>query len=195
MKLVVGLGNPGRKYAGTRHNVGFEVLADLARRYSATTSSMNDAEVADVVIGGERVFLCAPQTFMNLSGRAVRQIADFYKIEAEDLLVVCDDLNLPCGRLRLRGKGSAGGQKGLADIIQRLGTNEFARLRIGIGSPPPRMDGAAFVLAKFLPEERSVIDEAVLRAADGVEAWVRDGTQRAMNTVNAPEPDTESENL
>ena len=192
MKLVVGLGNPGQKYSGTRHNVGFDVLAALARRWSAETRPVDEAEVADVVIQGQRVLLCAPQTFMNLSGRAVRPIVDFYKIPYDQILVVCDDLNLPCGRLRMRTKGSAGGQKGLADIIQRLGSNEFSRLRIGVGSPPPRMDASAFVLAKFFPEERPAVDVAIEKAADGVEHWVEHGTQKAMNIVNAPAPDSDA---
>src|SRR5690349_12898386 len=122
MKLIVGLGNPGRKYAGTRHNIGFEVLAELGRRnQAAAPRSAFEAEISEVAIAGERVLLASPQTFMNLSGRSVRKILDFYKLEHSDLLVICDDLNLPTGRLRLRAAGSAGGQKGLQNIIEHLG--------------------------------------------------------------------------
>ncbi len=186
MKLVVGLGNPGRKYAGTRHNVGFDVLDELSRRASAPAprSSM-DALVADAQLAGERVLLAAPQTFMNLSGRSVRQMIDFYKLPLDDLLVVCDDLNLPCGKLRLRKSGSAGGQKGLQSIIQQLGTEDFPRLRIGIDRPPPRMDSAAYVLARFSAHEREDIERAILVAADGVEFWLREGAEAAMNRINA----------
>jgi peptidyl-tRNA hydrolase, PTH1 family len=185
MKIVVGLGNPGAKYRGTRHNVGFEVLAELAKRHGGSTSTLkHDAELAEVFLSGEKVLLVAPQTYMNLSGKSVWPLVDFYKLPLEDLLVVCDDLNLDVGRLRLRASGSAGGQKGLQNIIQVLGTEDFARLRIGIGRPPGRMDAADYVLSRFLSEERETIDEALLNAADGVESWVKDGCDRAMNKVN-----------
>ncbi|HUG92670.1 MAG TPA: aminoacyl-tRNA hydrolase [Planctomycetaceae bacterium] len=188
MKLVVGLGNPGAKYRGTRHNVGFDVLAEVARRLGGPAAALKfDAELADAFDGGEKVLLAAPQTYMNESGRAVRAICDFYQAATSDLLVVCDDINLDCGRLRMRPGGSDGGQKGLRDIINRLGTEEFARLRIGIGRPPGRMDAAAYVLSRFRTEEREVIDEAIQRAADGVEVWRRAGLEAAMNRVNAPE--------
>jgi PTH1 family peptidyl-tRNA hydrolase len=190
MKIAVGLGNPGAKYRGTRHNVGFEVLAELARRHGGSTSTLeHDAELAEVFLGGEKVLLVAPQTYMNQSGKSVWPLVDFYKLPLEDLLVVCDDFNLDLGRLRLRASGSAGGQKGLQNIIQVLGSEEFARLRIGIGRPPGRMDPADFVLSKFLSEERETIDEAILAAADGVEFWVKDGCERAMNKVNTTPKD------
>jgi len=187
MKVIVGLGNPGRKYVGTRHNVGFEVLARLARQHGAdAVRGRFDAEIADITTGGERLLLAAPQTYMNLSGRSVRQILDFYKLDADRLLIVCDDLNLDVGRLRLRASGSAGGQKGLQDTINHLGTQDFARLRIGIGRPPGRMDATAYVLQKFSAADRELIDEAVVRAADAAVLWATDGVQTAMNSVNAP---------
>jgi PTH1 family peptidyl-tRNA hydrolase len=190
MKLVVGLGNPGRKYTGTRHNIGFDVLDELARRNAAPAPrSMMDAQVSDVVIGDQRVLLAAPQTYMNLSGRAVRQIVDFYKLPLDDVLIVCDDLNLPCGKLRLRRSGSAGGQKGLQNIIEQLGTEEFARLRIGIDRPTPPMEPTAYVLARFSPQEREAISTAVLDAAEGVEVWLRAGADAAMNRINSGKPD------
>ena len=186
MKIVVGLGNPGAKYRGTRHNVGFETLAELAKRHGGSTSTLkHEAELVEIFLGGDKILLVAPQTYMNLSGRSVWPLVDFYKLPLEELLVVCDDLNLDVGRLRLRAKGSAGGQKGLQNIIQRLGSEEFARLRIGIGRPPGRMNSADYVLAKFLSEERETIDHAILSAADGVEWWVKEGCETAMNKINA----------
>lgn len=187
MKLVVGLGNPGPKYAGTRHNVGFDVLDRLAS--AAPGSSVwtkFESELCDIALGSEKVLLVAPQTFMNLSGRAVRGVMDFYKVTPDDLLVICDDLNLEPGRLRLRPSGSAGGQKGLQNIIQHLGTQDFARLRIGIGRPPGRMDAAAYVLQKFSDREQQEMDVALAEAAEGVGLWVREGIQAAMNRLNAP---------
>jgi PTH1 family peptidyl-tRNA hydrolase len=190
MKLVVGLGNPGRKYTGTRHNVGFDVLDELSRRNAVPAPrSMMQAQIADAMIAGQRVLLAAPQTYMNLSGRAVRQIVEFYKLPLQDLLIVCDDLNLPCGKLRLRRSGSAGGQKGLQSIIEQLGTEDFARLRIGIDRPAPPMDATAYVLARFSPQERATISSAVVDAAEGVELWVRGGAENAMNRINSGKPD------
>lgn len=190
MKLVVGLGNPGRKYAGTRHNVGFETLAELARRCGAAGPQVKfDAELLDVSLAGSRVLLAAPQTYMNLSGRSVRQILTFYKLPLDEILVVCDDLNLPCGRLRLRRSGSAGGQKGLQNIIDQLGTQEIARLRIGIDRPAnDRVDPADYVLSRFFSEQREIIDRAIPAAADAVELWVTAGIDAAMNRTNVPDP-------
>lgn len=186
MKLIVGLGNPGRKYVGTRHNVGFDVVAELSRRGSAAAPRRAfDAELTEIAVGGERVLLAAPQSYMNLSGRPVRQILDFYKLGLADLLVVCDDFNLPLGRLRLRRNGSAGGQKGLKNIIEHVGTEEFARLRIGIDRPPERMDATAYVLQKFSANEREAMSTAVRAAADAAELWVTQGPDAAMNRVNA----------
>ncbi len=187
MKVVVGLGNPGRKYIGTRHNVGFDVLARLAHERGAdSVRTKFEAEITEITVGTERLLLVAPQTFMNLSGRSVRQIVDFYKLSADDVLLICDDLNLEAGRLRLRAAGSAGGQKGLQNTIDHLGTQQFARLRVGIGRPPGRMDAAAYVLQKFSASDREIIDVTVAQAADAVILWAEDGVQSAMNSVNAP---------
>ncbi|HTU26647.1 MAG TPA: aminoacyl-tRNA hydrolase [Pirellulales bacterium] len=185
MKLVVGLGNPGRKYVGTRHNVGFVVLGELARRFGASKAkSAVDAEWSETLIGSEKTLLVWPQTFMNLSGSAVLRLRDFYKLSNEELLVVCDDFHLPLGKLRMRGAGSAGGQKGLADILRRLGTEGIARLRIGIGTPPPGFETADFVLSKFRREESAEIDLAVQRAADAASDWITLGLASAMNKYN-----------
>ena len=191
MKLIVGLGNPGAKYTGTRHNVGFDVLATLARRFDVgRPKSKFKAEVAETRIGNEKTILLSPLTYMNLSGQSVRAAIDFYKCEAEDLLVICDDLNLELARLRIRISGSAGGQNGLRDIIQRLGHQDFCRLRIGIGKVPNGWDAADFVLGKFSSEDVADMTAGITRAADAVETWIKDGPQQAMNRFNgSPEND------
>ena len=185
MKLIVGLGNPGKQYVDTRHNVGFDLLAELANRHAAGSPKKKfHAELREASIGGQPVLLMAPQTFMNLSGQAVQPARDFYKIENEDLLVVCDDFALPIGKLRMRASGSAGGQKGLSDIIQRFGADTIPRLRIGIGPLPPSWDAAGFVLGKFSLEERNAITKSIQKAADVVAIWVREGIVKAMNENN-----------
>jgi len=185
MKLIVGLGNPGRKYAGTRHNVGFEVLAELAKRLGADKpKSRFDGELTEAQIDSQRVLLLWPLTYMNNSGGCVQPTRDFYKVASEDLLVVCDDVSLPTGKLRLRAKGSSGGQKGLKDIIGRLGTEEFPRLRIGIGTQPPGWELADYVLSKFSSDEEPVVREAISKAADAAIDWIRSGLAPAMNKYN-----------
>ncbi len=192
MKLIVGLGNPGSQYAGTRHNVGFDVLGELGRRFGAgATQTKYKSELADVQIGSEKVLLIAPMTFMNCSGEAVIQFANFYRPDLTELVVVCDDMNLAGGRIRWRAKGTAGGQKGLDDIIRRLGSNEFPRLRIGIGRPPGQMDTTSWVLGRFREEERLTQDLARVRAADSLEKWVREGLDPVMNEFNR-DPETDS---
>jgi PTH1 family peptidyl-tRNA hydrolase len=186
MKVVVGLGNPGAKYAHTRHNVGFDVLSRLATRLNAGAAQAKfEAECVDVRIGDEPVLLAAPQTYMNCSGRAVRRIVDFYQLPLDHVLIVCDDIHLDLGRLRFRKSGSAGGQKGLADILRHLGTQDVARLRIGIGQPPGRMAATDFVLSRFRSDEQEAVENALERAADGVETWVAQGIDAAMNRFNA----------
>jgi len=185
MKLVAGLGNPGKKYAGTRHNVGFDVVTELARRLKAPTArAAFDGLVTEVTHAGEKVLLLAPQTFMNRSGQSVQKARDFYKLELTDLLLVCDDFNLPLARLRMRTKGSAGGQKGLADTIRALGTEEFARLRVGVGEPPSTWDAADWVLSRFSRDERPEIDVTIVQAADAILEWVAAGPGPCMNRYN-----------
>lgn len=185
MKLIVGLGNLGRKYDQTRHNVGFEVLDRLAKRFGdGAARDKFDGRLMEARVGGERVLLLWPHTFMNRSGDCVGPVIEFYKLELADLLVVCDDFNLPLGKLRFRRDGSAGGQNGLADIIRRLGTEEFSRLRLGIGPVPENWDAADFVLGKFAADERDTVDEILARAADGAECWVTDGIETCMNRFN-----------
>ena len=186
MKLIAGLGNPGRKYEQTRHNIGFEVARSLAERHSGTTPSKKfEGEISELRIGGEKVLVLCPHTYMNASGQSVRKAFDFFKLSLEDLLVICDDLNLPCGRVRLRRAGSAGGQKGLADISRHLGTDQWARLKIGIGRPPAQWQVTDYVLGKFESEEQEPIRSAVQRSADAAECWVQDGITPAMNRYNA----------
>jgi PTH1 family peptidyl-tRNA hydrolase len=184
-KIVVGLGNPGKRYAGTRHNVGFAVIDTLARGPQAGGFHERfDAEVAELIEDGGKVLLVKPQTFMNLSGRCVRQLVDFYQVPLEDLLVVCDDINLPLGQLRVRARGTHGGHNGLRDIQAHLGTTEYSRLRIGVGSPE-EVDAADHVLARFRPSEQPVIDEAVLLATQAVTVWLHRGVEACMNQFNA----------
>ncbi len=186
LKLIVGLGNPGRKYDGTRHNVGFQVIAELHERFGKPRpSSKFESELVQVSTANHKVILQSPLTFMNLSGKSVRGASDFYKIPVDQILVICDDFNLDLGRLRFRPKGSAGGQNGLKDIIQRLGTQEFARLRLGVGKPPENWDVANYVLSKFRDDEQADLGKMIKRAADSVVVWLDEGTQKAMNRFNA----------
>ncbi|MCH7725629.1 MAG: aminoacyl-tRNA hydrolase [Planctomycetes bacterium] len=186
MKLFVGLGNPGRKYARTRHNIGFEVLAELARRFGTSKpKSKFQGKIVEAVINNESSLLLCPLTYMNNSGNSVQPARDFYKLPDDELLVICDDFNLPLAKLRFRARGSAGGQKGLHDIIQRLGTDKFARLRIGIGAPPEDWDVADYVLSKFTKQEIPEVEKAVSRAADVAAIWISEGVEHCMNHFNA----------
>lgn len=186
MKLVIGLGNPGRRYAATRHNVGYEVVAQLARRHAAGPPRARfQGEVLEATVGSESLLLLRPETFMNLSGTSVLEARQFYKVPLDELLVVCDDLNLPLGKLRVRPGGSSGGQKGLEDIIRRLGSDEVPRLRIGIGQPPPQWQWADYVLSKFGKDEVPEIELAVQRAADAVAVWATGGLSECMNRYNS----------
>lgn len=187
-KYVVGLGNPGRSYARTRHNIGFAVVDALAKRWACPAERAAFAGVLRDVrpsVGGQsrRVMMLQPQTYMNCSGRAVRQMVDFYKVPPDDLLIVLDDMALPVGQLRVRAEGSAGGHNGLSDILSALGSNVVSRLRIGIGSPPPG-DWKDFVLSSFSPQEQETIDRAIEQAAAAVEDWVFHGTGYVMDNYN-----------
>ena len=185
MKLVVGLGNPGAQYAGTRHNAGFDVITELVRRWQPGKSQMKFSSVIwEVFADSGKVLLVTPTTYMNRSGEAVQQIARFYQVLPQDVAVICDDINLPLGRIRWRASGSAGGQKGLADIIQKLGTDQIPRLRLGVGRPPGQMDASDFVLSRFRAEEREESEIMTKIAADSAEAWLADGVVSAMNRYN-----------
>lgn len=184
--LVVGLGNPGRKYERNRHNAGFHCLDRLAEAYQMSFDTSRDqARVALGRVAGRRVALAKPQTFMNDSGLAVGALARFYKVEPDQTLVIYDDLDLPQGTLRLRPNGSAGGHRGMLSIIQHLGTRDFSRLRIGIGRPPGRMPPKAYVLQDFSEDEWAEMQEVYARAVAAVESFIVDGIKEAMNRFNA----------
>ncbi|MBZ0298768.1 MAG: aminoacyl-tRNA hydrolase, partial [Anaerolineae bacterium] len=200
LSLIVGLGNPGKQYEHTRHNVGWMVLDELARRHSLSfDKTEKKALTASGSIGGKKVLLAKPQTYMNLSGEAVRGLVDFYKIDLAQILIIEDDLDIPLGTLRLRQSGSAGGQGGLKSIIQHLGTNEFNRIRFGIGRPPGKMTPRDYVLQEFKGDDAILVREVVDRAVDAVEVWLRDGIEAAMTHFNGdiqkrtPEPQTDPE--
>ena len=183
--IIFGLGNPGRKYAGTRHNVGFDAVTALADAFGIKLSdTMLKGLSGRGIIAGQRVILVQPQTFMNLSGECVRAYADFYKVPPEQILVLCDDISLEPGKLRLRVKGSAGGHNGLKSIIANLGTSVFPRLRIGVGEKPFGWDLADHVLARFPKEEEPLIREAFKKGTEEVPLYLTEGAEAAMNRFN-----------
>lgn len=183
MKLIVGLGNPGKSYAGTRHNVGFRVVDALARRWRIEMAAEKfHAWFGKGEVAGASAVLLKPTTFMNRSGQAVLAAGRFYRLELPDVLVVYDDTALDLGRLRLRKKGSAGGHNGLADVLTRLGTEEIFRLRVGIGAPLGGL--TPYVLGSFSASEEEVVERVFPRAADAIERWVTDGPDAAMNAFN-----------
>ncbi len=183
--MIVGLGNPGREYENTRHNIGFTGIEALAKAYQLPFSGKKAKAIfADGTIAEKRVLIVKPQTYMNLSGSAVRGLADFYQITPQQIMVVSDDLDIPLGTLRLRPKGGAGGQKGVRDIIQQLGTDEFPRLRFGIGRPPGNMEPAKYVLQPFRRDDNVLLQETLDRAVRALEDWLRFGLEHAMNRHN-----------
>jgi PTH1 family peptidyl-tRNA hydrolase len=199
MKLVVGLGNPGKEYVGTRHNIGFEVLDAFATKLGWVSSPAEFNRLAkekfealafngsvQLAAGGTgKVLLLKPLTYMNLSGRSVQAALAFYQLTPQDLLVVLDDVALPCGKIRLRAGGSSGGHNGLKDIERALGTSQYPRLRVGVDSPPPRVPQRDYVLGKFSPDQRSAVDAAIARATGATVTWIDKGINPAMNQFNA----------
>ena len=200
-RLVVGLGNPGREYAGTRHNIGFEVIDRLAGRLGLTFGAGEFDRLAKAKFDGlamdgtlltsagnsEKVLLLKPLTYMNLSGRSVQAAMAFYQLTPKEIMIVLDDLALPCGKVRLRANGSSGGHNGLKDIERALGTSDYPRLRLGIDAPPSRVPGKDYVLGKFSDVQISMIEPAIIRATSAVLDWVESGLQSAMNRFNADE--------
>ncbi|MEQ2456682.1 aminoacyl-tRNA hydrolase [Flavonifractor hominis] len=184
--LVVGLGNPGDKYDDTRHNVGFAAIDQLAEELRVPVQKLKHRALTQTVeLGGAKVLLMKPITYMNLSGEAVGEAARFYKVPADHVLVISDDVSLPVGKLRVRRGGSAGGHNGLKSIIQHLGTDQFPRVKIGVGQKPhPDYDMADWVLGKFAGEDRKTIAEAIQRAGKAAECCIHDGPDKAMNKFN-----------
>jgi PTH1 family peptidyl-tRNA hydrolase len=190
--LIVGLGNPGREYAGNRHNVGFDCVDLLAEKHGiALSRSQHKARLGTGQVAGRRAILAEPQTYVNSSGEAVGAVARYYKVAPEDVLVIYDDLDLPQGTIRLRPGGSSGGHNGIKSIIEHLGTQAFPRVRIGIGRPPGRMEPKDYVLQDFSAAEREGMAEVYDRVVDAVETFIREGIREAMNRYNAsPDVDT-----
>lgn len=185
MKLVVGLGNPGAKYAGTRHNIGFDVIEELAQRFqSPLTEAKHKGVYAIVRKGTEKAILLKPLTYMNLSGESIGEVMRYYDIAPEEVVVIYDDLDLPVGRIRLRQKGSAGGHNGIKSTIAHLGTQNFNRIRIGIDRPAPPIRVVDYVLGKFTDGEQEKVQQAVVKSADAVEAWLEKPFLEVMNSYN-----------
>lgn len=186
MFIIAGLGNPGSKYEDTRHNVGFDVIDRISKEYHiAVDTRKHRALIGKGVIDGVKVILAKPQTFMNLSGESIRELVDYYKVdEATELIVIYDDISLDVGQLRIRKKGSAGGHNGIKNIIAHLGTQEFPRIKVGVGDKPPRMDLADYVLSRFSKEDREKMEQAFKDAADAVEVMITEGADAAMNRFN-----------
>ncbi len=185
IKMIVGLGNPGPRYAKNRHNIGFQIVDELAAKHGLSFDKRQfKAQIASGRIEGQRVLLVKPQTYMNLSGEAVQPLVSYYKIELADLMVIFDDMDLPAGVIRLRPFGGAGGHNGMKSIIGRLGGNQFPRLRVGVGRPPGRMDPAAYVLQDFSADEEALMAQVRDRAVRALETWLTDGIDAAMNAFN-----------
>lgn len=185
IKMIIGLGNPGAKYAGTRHNIGFDAVTAISDRFDIPVKTKEwKGLTGKGRIGGCRVLLVQPQTFMNNSGECVRALMDFYKIPAEDVVILYDDVSLAPGKLRVRGKGSAGGHNGIKSIIAHMGTDTFERVRIGVGEKPEGWDLADYVLGRFPKEEEPVMREALKHAVEAVESLIEDGLEATMNRFN-----------
>jgi peptidyl-tRNA hydrolase, PTH1 family len=185
MKLIVGLGNPGKQYENTRHNIGFDVIEELSRKFSIPLNQSKFKGLYGIgFYNGEKVVLLKPLTYMNLSGESIRAVIDFYQIDVEDMVVIYDDLDLPVGKIRLRQKGSAGGHNGIKSTIQHLGTQEFNRIRIGVDRPKNGMKVTDYVLGRFHEEEKELTIEAVKKSADACEAWLDKPFLQVMNEYN-----------
>ena len=207
MKLIVGLGNPGKEYVGTRHNVGFEVVDALASRPGwvgapADFDRQARNKFAGLILDGtatprggtgaaEKLLLLKPMTYMNLSGRSVQEAMAFHKIGPDEIMVVLDEMALPCGKIRLRSGGSSGGHNGLKDIERALATNQYPRLRVGVDSPPDRVPGRDYVLGRFAQTQRDLVDPAIARSTDALLTWIEKGINAAMNVFNADDEKNE----
>ncbi|HPU41277.1 MAG TPA: aminoacyl-tRNA hydrolase [Acetivibrio clariflavus] len=185
LSVVIGLGNPGPRYENTRHNVGFDTVDLLSKKHNIdVTKVKHKALIGDGNIGGHRVLLVKPQTFMNLSGESVREIIEWYKVPVENIIIIYDDIDLPVGKIRIRPKGSAGTHNGMRSVIYQIQSEDFPRIRIGIDKPPQNWDLADFVLSKFSTDERKSVEEAIANAAEAVEVILNSGIDKAMNRYN-----------
>jgi len=184
MKLIIGLGNPGSQYSATRHNVGFMVVEELAKRWGITAWRNRSGAMVAEARRPEQILLIKPLSFMNLSGVPVRELACFYKVPVKDMIVVCDDLDLASGRLRLRPNGGTGGHRGLESLLVQLGDNSFTRVRVGIGRPPKGWETADHVLSRFTAQEAPVMAETIGKAAQAIECILDKGLSAAMNGYN-----------
>lgn len=185
MKIIVGLGNPTAQYNGTRHNVGFSVISELAEKYNISMDGKKHKAIyGKGSIEGEKVILAMPQTYMNLSGESVRELTDYYKVEPEDVIVIYDDINLDVGKLRIRKKGSAGGHNGMKNIIKHLNTEAFPRVRVGVGEKPKHMDLADYVLSRFDKNELDDIREGCTNACRAIAMMIAEDVEAAMNVYN-----------
>lgn len=185
MYIIAGLGNPGREYAGTRHNIGFDVITRLSDAYNIPLDfKKHKALCGKGCIEGQKVILAQPQTYMNLSGESVRELVDYYKVSADELIIIYDDISLDVGQLRIRIKGSAGGHNGIKSIIACLGTQEFTRIKVGVGDKPKGWDLADYVLGHFKEQEEEAVREGLKRAGDACKMLLTDGTAAAMNEYN-----------
>lgn len=185
MKIIIGLGNPTAEYQGTRHNVGFSVIYNISDKFDIKVDTKkHKALIGKGIINGEKVILAMPMTYMNLSGESVRELVDYYKCDVDDIIVIYDDISLDVGKLRIRKKGSAGGHNGIKNIISHLGTQEFTRIKVGVGEKPKHMDLADYVLGRFSESERPIIREGVDKAREAVEMILSKGPDAAMNQFN-----------
>ena len=195
MYIIAGLGNPTKEYDGTRHNIGFRFIDELADEYGiGVTTIQHKALVGKGVIEGQKVLLVKPLTFMNLSGESIRELVDYYKIDpTQELIVISDDIELPPGYIRVRPHGSSGGHNGLKNIIKMIGTEEFQRIRIGVGQKPPKMDLADYVLGHFKPEEREMMADGLNQAESAIKLILEDNIEEAMNAYNRKVPKKKKE--
>ena len=185
MKLICGLGNPGKKYEQTKHNMGFQVIDQLGETYHIPVNKIKHRALeGNGIVAGEKLVLLKPQTFMNLSGESVKEAMQFYKLSVEDLIVIYDDISLPVGAVRIREKGSAGGHNGMKNIIAHLGSDQFVRIRVGVGAKPAGWDLADYVLSGFAANEQKEVQDGIGLAAKAVDLLVREGLPKAMNQVN-----------
>ena len=185
MKIIVGLGNPTSQYVGTRHNIGFAVIDELSKEYNIAVDTKKHKALCGIgMIAGEKVILAKPQTYMNLSGESVRALVDYYKVTNEDVIIVYDDISLDVGDIRIRQKGSAGGHNGIKNIIAHLNTQEFPRVKVGVGEKPKGQDLVNYVLGHFSKGEMEQIQSGIEMAAKSIAVMVEDGIQKAMNDFN-----------